>query len=143
LAELHIYSTKLRSDYWQIAKFTLTDTPRKGPFASSRTLFTMSLTEELTKLAALRQSGALTETEFQQAKAKLLGTPHEEVSTDTLDTLRRMKGPSESSLGEAANRYVSLQTITSVIGLLIFLFFFAPAMCRHSTAFGGNTIQLR
>lgn len=93
----------------------------------------MSLTDELTKLAALRQSGALTETEFQQAKARLLGSPSDDtVSPDTLDTL-----------GEAANRYVSFQMIMAVVGILIFLFFFAPVMCRQSSAFGGNNIQLR
>ncbi|HSI08595.1 MAG TPA: SHOCT domain-containing protein [Rariglobus sp.] len=106
----------------------------------------MSLTDELTKLAALRQSGALTETEFQQAKAKLLGSPNDDsVSADTLDTLRRIKGfgGSKDTLGEAANRYVSFQMIMAVVGLLLFLFFFAPMMCRQSSAFGGSTIQLR
>jgi Short C-terminal domain len=104
----------------------------------------MSLTDELTKLAALRQSGALTETEFQQAKAKLLGSPPDDTgSPDTLDTLRRMKGGSKDTLGEAANRYVSFQMIMAVVGILIFLFFFAPVMCRQSAAFGGNNIQLR
>ena len=106
----------------------------------------MSLTDELTKLAALRQSGALTETEFQQAKAKLLGSPYDDsVSADTLDTLRRIKGfgGSKDTLGEAANRYVSFRMIMAVISLLIFLFFFAPMMCRQSSAFGGNNIQLR
>lgn len=106
----------------------------------------MSLTDELTKLAALRQSGALTETEFQQAKAKLLGSPsYDPVSSDTLDTLRRIKGfgGSQDSLGEAANRYVSFQMIMAVVGILIFLFFFAPMMCRQPSGFGGNTIQLR
>ncbi len=64
----------------------------------------MSLTDELTKLAVLRQSGALTETEFQQAKAKLLGSPSDD--TVSPDTLRRIKGfdGSKDTLGEAANR---------------------------------------
>jgi hypothetical protein len=107
----------------------------------------MSLTDELTKLAALRQSGALTETEFQQAKAKLLGPPPDTgASPDTLDTLRRMKGlggSKDDSLGEAAKRYVSFQMIMAVVGILIFLFFFAPMMCRQSSPFGENNIQLR
>lgn len=106
----------------------------------------MSLSDELTQLAALRQSGALTEAEFQQAKAKLLGPLSDDVSSaspETLDTLRRMKGYSDRSLGEAAHRYVTLQTIGSVIFILVLLFFVLPTMCRDTTAFGGNRIQLR
>jgi len=106
----------------------------------------MSLTDELTKLAALRQSGALTETEFQQAKAKLFASPPDDtVLPDTHDTLRRMKGfgGSKDTLGEAANRYVTFRMIMAVVGILIFLFFFAPMMCRQSSGFAGNTIQLR
>jgi hypothetical protein len=103
----------------------------------------MSLTDELSKLAALRQSGALTETEFQQAKAKLLSAPPADTSSDTFDAFRRLESPRDNSLGEAANRYVSFKMIMTVISLLIFLFFFAPMMCHQSNGFGGSTIQLR
>jgi len=103
----------------------------------------MSLTDELSKLAALRQSGALTEAEFQQAKAKLLEPTRDTGDADTLDSLRRLQNPRDNSLGEAANRYVSFKMIMSVISLLIILLFIAPIACRQSNAFGGSTIQLR
>lgn len=103
----------------------------------------MSLTDELSKLAALRESGALTETEFQQAKAKLLDATPADTSSDTFATFRRLESPRDNSLGEAANRYVSFKMIMSVISLLIILFFIAPIACRQSNAFGGSTIQLR
>ncbi len=38
---------------------------------------------------------------------------------------------------------MSLQTTMAIIGILIFLFFFAPVMCRNTAFFGGNNIQLR
>lgn len=103
----------------------------------------MSLTDELSKLAALHQSGALTEDEFQQAKARLLKPSRDTDDAKTFTTLRRMESPRENSLGEAANRYVSFKMIMTVISLLIFLFFFAPMMCHQSTGFGGGMVPLR
>lgn len=103
----------------------------------------MSLTDELSKLAALRQSGALTEAEFQQAKAKLLDPTPDTEPAYTRETFRPLQEPRDNTLGEAANRYVSFKMIMTVISLLIFLFFFAPMMCRQSNGFDGSTIQFR
>lgn len=50
----------------------LTGTGFIAPAAS-----TVSIADELKKLAELRASGAITEAEFQAAKQKLLGTPQE------------------------------------------------------------------
>lgn len=103
----------------------------------------MSLTDELSKLAALHQSGALTEDEFQQAKARLLKPSRETDAAETFTTFRRLESPRENTLGEAANRYVSFKMIMTVISLLIFLFFFAPMMCHQRTGFGDAMIPLR
>jgi len=89
----------------------------------------MSLPDELQRLADLRSSGALTESEFEQAKAKLLNeelVPRGQQPDDRRD----------DSLGRAANRYVTFQFIMAVIAILVFLFVIAPRMValpdRHS-----------
>jgi hypothetical protein len=96
----------------------------------------MSLSDELQRLADLRSSGALTESEFERAKAKLLNEdsiPRREQSDDVPD----------HSLGRAANRYVTFQFIMGVIALLVFLFVFAPKMCSHSGPSFGPTFHTR
>lgn len=97
----------------------------------------MSLTDELERLANLRASGALSEQEFQQAKRKLLDQPAQSSKQqhhpreDSENQVRRREFRDErDSLGKAANRYVSLQTVVLIIGVLLFLFFFAPKACR-------------
>lgn len=91
----------------------------------------MSLSDELQRLADLKSSGALTEAEFEQAKAKLLNddpAPPQERSDDAPD----------NSLGKAANRYVSFQMVMAAIAMLVFLFVIAPKMCSSSRpAFGS------
>jgi hypothetical protein len=83
----------------------------------------MSITDELERLGRLHKDGTLSDEEFAQAKSKLLNQPAD-------------SGPpqQDNSLGQAANRYVSLQMVMSVIGIIIFLIFlFAvilPAMNR-------------
>lgn len=81
----------------------------------------MSLPDELAKLAALKRDGVITENEFARAKSKLLATTNEPPSP-------RYK-PSEDTVGRAANRYVTLQTVMTIIGLIVFLFFGLPFMC--------------
>jgi hypothetical protein len=85
----------------------------------------MSLTDELQRLAELRASGALTESEFQKAKGKLL-------EQDTTPYLPKPDDEPDQSLGRAANRYVTFQMVMAVIGILIFLFVIAPRMCSAS-----------
>jgi cytochrome c-type biogenesis protein CcmH/NrfG len=92
----------------------------------------MSLTDELQRLAELKASGALTEAEFQQAKAKLL---ERNVMADQSEP--------DQSLGRAANRYVTFQMIMAVIAVLVFLFVIAPKMCNASRSPFGPHIQLR
>jgi hypothetical protein len=86
----------------------------------------MSLTDELQRLAELRASGALTESEFQKAKSRLLeedDAPYKPESNDKPD----------QSLGHAANRYVTFQMVMAVVCILIFLFVLAPKMCSGSS----------
>jgi len=88
----------------------------------------MSLSDELQRLADLRSSGALTESEFAQAKAKLL--------KEDLTSRRQPDDQNDDSLGRAANRYVTFQFAMAVIVILIFLFVIAPKMCSSSGPFG-------
>jgi hypothetical protein len=85
----------------------------------------MSLSDELQRLAELRSSGALTESEFQQAKTKLLNekTPLRREAPDDRQ---------DQSLGRAANRYVTFQLIMTIIVGLVILFVIAPRMCSSS-----------
>lgn len=92
----------------------------------------MSLSDELKKLADLKESGALTEQEFQQAKHRLLN------SSAQPPTNNRSSAGHDNSLGQAANRYVSFQIIMTVIGVIIFLLVIAPRMCSSSGPFGPN-----
>lgn len=82
----------------------------------------MSLTDELQRLAELRASGALTESEFQKAKCRLL-------EEDTRSYKPESEEKPDQSLGRAANRYVTFQMGMAVIVILIFLFVLAPKMC--------------
>ncbi len=96
----------------------------------------MSLPDELQRLADLRSTGALTESEFEQAKAKLLNeelAPRRQPRDDRRD----------DSLGRAANRYVTFQFIMAVIAILIFLFVIGPRMCSSSGPSFGPPMPFR
>lgn len=85
----------------------------------------MGLADELQTLEQLRSSGALSEEEFQQAKARLLAPPAGERGSARDD--------GNESLGRAANRYVSFQIVMAVIGFIVFLiFFFSLILPRFS-----------
>jgi hypothetical protein len=78
----------------------------------------MSIADEISKLDQLKKSGALTEEEFQQAKEILLENKIEpSESSDTATEQER----ENTTLGQAANRYVSFQMTMGVIGLVVFL----------------------
>jgi hypothetical protein len=96
----------------------------------------MSLTDELQRLADLRSSGALTESEFEQAKAKLL-------KADSAPRREAFGHQRDDSLGRAANRYVTFQFIMSVIAILVFLFVIAPKMCSSTGPSFGPTMPFR
>ncbi len=91
----------------------------------------MTIADDLQKLEELRASGALSDDEFQEAKARLLHEPAQQEPAQQEDFLSETP---QETLGQAANRYVSLEIVSRVIGgiiaLLIFLFVFLPMFCN-------------
>lgn len=76
----------------------------------------MNMTDELERLSQLHKDGALNDEEFAQAKAKLLESPQENDPSP--------REYQDSTIGEAANRYVSFRIIMAVLGFILFLIFF-------------------
>ncbi|HEY3298111.1 MAG TPA: SHOCT domain-containing protein [Armatimonadota bacterium] len=89
----------------------------------------MGLVEDLQKLQEMRTSGLLTDEEFQQAKVKLLS----EHGNGTPPGLLGMDKPDEESLGNAANRYVTLQYVSYVVSIIIFVIFLLSFMSRWNS----------
>lgn len=85
------------------------------------------ISQELEKLARLHESGALTDEEFARAKDAALGNSEERRESPTDDA--------ESSLGKAANRYVTFQIVMSVVAVIVFLFVFATAIQPRMNTF--------
>ena len=79
-----------------------------------RHLLSMSLSEELQKLADLYDDGVLTEQEFAEAKRQLLHPAPKAPEKPTPDP----------TLGRAAETYVNYQIVMGIIGFIIFLIFF-------------------
>jgi hypothetical protein len=75
----------------------------------------MSLADELQKLQELRDDGTLTEEEFAQAKAAQLDTP------PTVDIQQSSASVPNASLGNAAQQWVNLQIVGSVVSGIVFL----------------------
>lgn len=83
----------------------------------------MNISEELQKLAALRQSGTLTEEEFSAAKKHLLsGSALHSTSINN------------EALGRAANRYITFQIVMFVIATIIVLIFIFAVMVPNFSA---------
>lgn len=93
----------------------------------------MSLVDELEKLGQLKSQGLLSDEEFDQAKSKLLNKTEaskKSVPPRNVNYHRSSNRSSnsfknfvedKSSLGEAANRYVTFQIIMGIIGVIVFL----------------------
>ncbi len=96
----------------------------------------MSLSDELSKLAELKDKGVLSDEEFEQGKKKILygaGSPPQ--SRPQMPTRSyKFEDSTDDSVGKAANRYVSFQIVMAVIGIIIFLLFFAPMMCSSGSS---------
>ncbi len=90
----------------------------------------MSIADEIERLSVLRQNGALTDAEFAAAKRRLIGGAG---NPDDFES---------RGLGEAANRYVSLQMVMSVVGVIVFLIVlfgvFLPMSCKVGRGFDSN-----
>jgi putative oligomerization/nucleic acid binding protein len=80
----------------------------------------MGIVEELAKLKALYESGALTDAEYAAAKAQVLAEGAED-ETEASGVVAEMFGGRRRTLGEAANRYVSLQIVMAIVGVILFL----------------------
>jgi hypothetical protein len=91
----------------------------------------MSLTDELQRLAELKAAGALTESEFQKAKDKLLAQDSRRQPPTSDDE-------SDQSLGRAANRYVTFQMVMAVIGIILFLVFASKIFSSMNSPFGPS-----
>ena len=89
----------------------------------------MSIADEIERLSQLHQSGALTDAEFAAAKRRLIGG----------------EGGEPDTLGQAANRYVSLQAGLSVVGAIVFLIVlftvFLPLACNVSRGFDSGPVM--
>jgi len=85
----------------------------------------MSIADEISKLDQLKKSGALSEEEFQQAKAILL---ENKISAPESPDNAPEQELENTSLGQAANRYVSYQMTMGVIVMVVVIIFLL-AMC--------------
>ena len=95
----------------------------------------MSISDELSKLAELKDKGVLSPEEFEQAKKKILsggGSPLENRHVGSTRSYQ-FEDRTDNSVGQAANRYVSFKIIMAVIGIIIFLLFVAPMMCSSGS----------
>jgi hypothetical protein len=90
----------------------------------------MNVTDELERLSKLHKDGTLSDEEFAQAKSKLLSQPAESELTERDD-----------SLGKAANRYVLLQIVMAVIGVIIFVIVLFGIILPTLPHSGGPTFQ--
>lgn len=97
----------------------------------------MSMTDELERLAKLHQDGVLTREEFDLAKAKLLNQSEDLSSEREQDG----RGERQNTLGEAANRYVSLQMVMSAVGIIIFLIFLFGVILPHMSGNSGPNFR--
>lgn len=79
----------------------------------------MELADEIRRLKELHDEGALTDDEFSQAKAALL----DGVTGDSASTPWG-QGRSDDGLGVAAKRWVNLQIVLVIVGLVLALVFF-------------------
>ena len=91
----------------------------------------MNITDELERLGRLHKDGTLSDEEFAQAKRKLLNQPEQGEPPQQ-----------DRSLGEAANRYVSLQVVMAVIGVVIFLILLFTVILPHMSSRPSFQIQL-
>lgn len=97
----------------------------------------MSISNEISKLAELKDKGIISPEEFEQGKKKILSEDNDPPPSRHAPPPQsyQFEDRSDDSVGRAANRYVSFQMIMAVIGIIIFLLFFAPMMCRSSSRF--------
>ena len=90
----------------------------------------MAIADELEKLSKLHESGELTDEEYVKAKdAALRAAGRGSDSSDGPGLAEDLFGGNDESLGRAANRYVSFQIVSAVVGVIVFVLFLA-VMCQ-------------
>ena len=99
----------------------------------------MDLADQIAKLHALYEAGALSPDEFAAAKRALL-EPSGPPDLPSRSNQRPRPGDDpDQSLGRAANRYMNLQIVVAVIGAVVFLTilfgFFLPLFNRMGPGF--------
>jgi hypothetical protein len=111
----------------------------------------VSIADDLAKLEQLRNSGSLTQAEFDEAKHALLhpsttspppipsaATSAAPYTTDVDSSVHRYSD--DESLGRAANRYVDFRIVTGVIGGVLALIVFIIILSNMGSSSGdGNT----
>ena len=101
----------------------------------------MELADEIRRLKELHDEGALTDDEFSQAKAALL-----DGVTDDSPSTPWGPGRSDDGLGIAARRWVNLQIVIVIVGLvlaLVFIFaFFLPSWRKSRDEFDRRWNEL-
>jgi hypothetical protein len=68
----------------------------------------MNMSDELERLSKLHKEGTLSDEEFAKAKSRLLGQEREPIQRD-------------NSVNEAADRFMSLQVVLFIVGVILFL----------------------
>ena len=81
----------------------------------------MNMIDELERLGKLHSDGTLSDEEFARAKQNLLNEREEGAHEERARDESEPDEDGDNSLGRAANRYVSFQIVSAVIGFIIFL----------------------
>ena len=77
----------------------------------------MNLPDELDRLRQMHDNGSLTDEEFSQAKRNLLAPMAQGATSQSTPE------DNTNSLGQAANRYVTMQVVMGIAILVVFLIF--------------------
>ena len=92
----------------------------------------MGIADEIEKLKQLHDSGELSDSEYAEAKAKLLASAPDDASERSgRGILPDLMGGDDRSLGAAANRYVTFRIVMGVIGLIGFVIVLLMILGSH------------
>ena len=108
----------------------------------------MDIVEQLERLAELREKGAISDEEFAAAKQRIIdgeepkspGLKLPPVGPDPRPQPSYPPVGNPNSLGHAANRWVSLQIVMAIVGIIIFLIM-GSTMCSKMNQFERSWIQ--
>jgi len=99
----------------------------------------MDLVDQIETLNALHESGTLSAEEFALAKKKLLEPSDRPNSHSFTNVYPWPRNDSDQFLGRAANLYINMRIIMTIIGVVIFVIFlfgfFIPMFNRTNIGF--------